>query len=218
MAKIDIISPCNEMNQLNWGRDQMSWTAQMMQTLAAIQTYVQSPYSILGPDASDVPDEGVSYGSAYNGRTNWVGFLTYTNGVLQYLRNNFPHTGYVGWSHHNYWDIVYAGGQAYSSMKVAYVLSSLQALEWKTPTADRAIFLTEGGYPRDPAFPFNDANQRYAQWASSNWNYQQMKTMPWLYMWTNHTIREGLSPPRTGFYMQDETLTNWGYSFLQPSY
>jgi hypothetical protein len=141
-AYIDAIEPINEPNQLMWPQENLHCSiSTMMQTVENVVAFWGPHAMVLMPNVADMPNK--TTGSV----RDWTDYLTFTNGVLDLLRNWRPRM-YVGWSLHNYRDIRY-GPEAHGTTakyRARWVMDSLSAYNWKGSTTDRAVWISEGGY------------------------------------------------------------------------
>jgi hypothetical protein len=157
--------------------DVVGATAAMVRSAEAL-SYRYGQQAILAPATSDVPDPG---GEVAGVSMDWKTFESALLDELASFRPRVP----VYWSHHNYNDVKNEDPAATS--RARQTVDLLYAKNWKGG-GDRDVWLTEGGY--DLGGDWADPAARQAQAAKIQWSFGQMRTIPEIYMWTQHAIND----------------------------
>jgi hypothetical protein len=178
-AKLDAIEIVNEPNTLYWPMDNIvGATATMMRTAATVSAE-WGKQTIVGPATSDSPDPGAARAGV---SMDWQSFTSQLLVALAGWRPKVP----VYWSQHNYEDVKYDDPPATSRAK--QTIDLLYANNWKGGTSDHDLWLTEGGYNLGSSWA--DPAARDAQAAKIKKNYDAMRTLPDVVMWTQHGIND----------------------------
>jgi hypothetical protein len=178
-GRADALEIVNEPNTLYWPMDDIvGATARMIRSAEAL-SFQYGHQRILAPATSDAPDPRAA-GAGVS--MDWKQF---TSALLDELADFRPRVP-VYWSQHNYLDVQSEAPAATSRAKQAIDL--LYAKSWKGPEADRSLWLTEGGYNLGSAWPVSAA--RDSQAAKIQKNFDAMRTLPEVVLWTQHGIND----------------------------
>ncbi|MFL5842640.1 MAG: hypothetical protein ACJ77Z_19505 [Thermoleophilaceae bacterium] len=176
-ARADALEIVNEPNTLYWPMDDIvGVTARMIRSAEAL-SFAYGRQTILAPATSDSPDPGAA-GAGVS--MDWEEFTSALLDELASFRPRVP----VHWSQHNYMDVQYEDPAAASRAKQAIDL--LYAKNWKGSAADRSLWLTEGGYNLGSAW--TDPAARADQASKIQKSFEAMRTIPDVFMWTQHGI------------------------------
>jgi len=208
------LAPMNEINLVCWGyRNRAEQTAEMIRTADAYAAAFGSPLVLFVPEMSDVPRKSLD--GSENVPEGSYPYDTYAAGLLTNLQGWVP-SSVVVWSHHNYFDVKYRSqpGESYTVSHAWDIRAQLYAKAWKGASADRYIYISEGTYDiyaeivagRPEAEAANE--QRY--WSERN--FQNMKAMPDVVMFSTHTIRDG-GTFWSGLYTVGGQRRDWGAVF-----
>lgn len=177
-ARMDALEIVNEPNTLYWPMDDIvGATATMIRTAEQL-SYQYGRQAILAPATSDSPDPGAARAGV---STDWK---TFTSDLLDRLASFRPRVP-VYWSQHNYRDVKYEDPAATSRAK--QTIDLLYAKNWKGG-GDRNLWLTEGGYNLGSSSA--DPAAREAQAAKIQKSFDAMRTIPEVFMWTQHGIND----------------------------
>jgi hypothetical protein len=169
-GKVAALEVVNEPNTLYWPMDHIvDATAMMMRTAAAVSARF-GQQAILGPATSDTPDPGEAEPGV---SMDW---RTFTEQLLERLRDWDPAVP-VHWSQHNYNDV--RRGSAAEDSRAKQTLDLLGGDE---------LWLTEGGY--DLGRSWRDPEARALQARRIGENYEAMRTLPGVALWTQHGIND----------------------------
>jgi len=174
-GQIDAFEALNEPNLLYWPQDGIvANTATMLRTAEQL-SFIYGGQAIVGPATSDYPDPG---GARPGVTTDWE---TFTAGLLDAL------TGWqwrvpVHWSQHNYRDVKYEDPPETSRAKRA--IDMLAAAGWQ----DGQLWLTEGGLNLGGSW--SDPALRDAQAAKIEKNFDAMRSLPEVALWTQHGMND----------------------------
>lgn len=91
----------------------------------------------------------------------------------------------VFWSQHNYRDI--AREESKDNSRAKQVVDLLYAKNWKGG-GDRNLWLTEGGY--NMGSNWADSATRDLQASRINQNFEEMRLLPDVFLWTQHVIND----------------------------
>jgi hypothetical protein len=176
-GRADALEIVNEPNTLYWPMDDIvGATARMIRSAEAL-SFEYGRQTILAPATSDSPDPGAA-GAGVS--MDWEDFTAALLDELASFRPRVP----VHWSQHNYMDVQYEEAAATSRAKRAIDL--LYAKNWQGSVADRSLWLTEGGYNLGSSW--QDPAARAAQAAKIQKSFDAMRTIPEVFMWTQHGI------------------------------
>jgi hypothetical protein len=174
-AHVDAIEVVNEPNALYWPMDNIvGATATMMRTAATVSAQ-WGRQTVVGPATSDSPDPGAAKAGV---SMDWK---TFTSQLVTSLSGWQPPVA-VRWSHHNYKDVKYEDAAATSRAKQTIDLTA--GLGW----TQHQLWLTEGGYNLGTSWP--DAAARDAQATKIQKNFDAMRTLPEVVLWTQHGIND----------------------------
>jgi hypothetical protein len=174
-SRVDALEVVNEPNTLFWPMDNIvGATATMMRTAATVSSQ-WGRQTIVGPATSDSPDPGAARAGV---SMDWQAF---TAQLVTALAGWQPQVT-VRWSQHNYKDVKYEDPAATSRAKQTVDL--IAGAGW----AAQQLWLTEGGYNLGSAWP--DPATRDAQAAKITKNFDAMRTVPEVVMWTQHGIND----------------------------
>jgi hypothetical protein len=177
-ARMTALEIVNEPNTLYWPMSNIvGATATMIRTAASVSAQ-WGRQTILAPATSDSPDPGAAKAGV---SMDWRTFTSQLLDALTGFRPSVP----VYWSQHNYKDVKYEDPAATSRAK--QTIDLLYAKSWKG-IADRNLWLTEGGYNLGSLWA--DQAARDAQAAKISQNFTRMRTIPEVYMWTQHGIND----------------------------
>ena len=147
---------------------------QMMRTAEQL-SYLYGRQAIVGPATSDYPDPG---GGRPGVNMDWK---TFTAALLDALAGWQPRVP-VHWSQHNYRDVKYEDPPETSRAK--QTIDMLAAAGWP----DAQLWLTEGGLNLGTSWP--DVATREAQAAKIDKNFQAMRSLPEVTLWTQHGMND----------------------------
>jgi hypothetical protein len=174
-GKVDALEVVNEPNYLYWPQDGIAAnTATMMRTAEQL-SYLYGRQAIVGPATSDDPDPG---GARPGVSTDWK---TFTAAVLDALAGWQPRVP-VHWSQHNYRDVKYEDPAETSRAK--QTIDMLAAAGWP----DAELWLTEGGLNLGTSW--SDPATRDAQAAKIERNFEAMRSLPQVTLWTQHGMND----------------------------
>jgi hypothetical protein len=177
-AQADALEVVNEPNTLYWPMDDVVGATAAMVRSAEALSYRYGQQAILAPATSDFPDPG---GALAGVSMDWRSF---ESALLDQLASFRPRVA-VYWSHHNYNDVGNEDSAATSRAKQTVDL--LYEKNWKGG-GDRYVWLTEGGYDLGGAWA--DPAARQAQADKIQWSFGQMRTIPEIFVWTQHAIND----------------------------
>jgi hypothetical protein len=201
-AWIDALEICNEPNLLFWPQERAAGAVATMIRSAAKLSRSYGGQTILAPATSDYPDR-----SQENERglvaTDWRAF---TADVLDRLRGLRPEVP-VYWSHHNFRDVKL--GEEPS--RAERVIALLERKRWPT----RRLWLTEGGFNLFPNQSDPRARARQAELIERS--FSQMRDVPGVYMWTQHTISDKADNDFKGG-LRDDFVDGVGPGAKRPSW
>jgi hypothetical protein len=178
-ARADAIEIVNEPNTLLWPMDNIVGATATMIRSAESLSYQWGHQTILAPATSDSPDPGAAKPGV---SMDWRAF---NSQLLDALAGFVPRVP-VYFSQHNYKDVKYEDPAATSRAK--QTIDMLYAKNWKGPGGDRNLWLTEGGYNLGSSWA--DPAQRDAQATKIQKNFDAMRTLPEVFMWTQHAIND----------------------------
>ena len=176
-AWVDAIEICNEPNLLWWPQEGVGQAVgKMIQTAARISSSLDGP-DILAPGSSDFPDR-----RQRNPRglvaTDWKSFTREVLESLRGFRSDVP----IHWSHHNFNDVK----RFREPSRAEEVIELLATEGWVNHV--KPLWLTEGGFNLQPD---PESLRRKAQQARLiERNFDRMRNIPQVYMWTQHTIAD----------------------------
>jgi hypothetical protein len=174
-GRVDALEVVNEPNLLYWPQDAIAANTATMMRAAEQVSFVYGQQAIVGPATSDYPDPG---GARAGVNTDW---RTFTAGVLDALAGWQPRVP-VHWSQHNYRDVKYEDPPETSRAK--QTIDMLAAGGWPEP----ALWLTEGGLNLGSSWA--DPAARDAQAAKISKNFEAMRSLPEVALWTQHGIND----------------------------
>lgn len=176
---VDAFEICNEPNLLMWPQTNVwSVISDMFFTAEALAAYWSGP-NLLGPGTVDgSPETENQYDPEHGAYTGWRYFTSNLLGVLQ----NFRPRVYFGWSQHNYGDVARGTNIAAAARDLLY------QQQWKGPSADRAMWLTEGGYVLSAVNDTEKARQKNLVRSA----FDRMKNTSDVYLFTQHKIADRL--------------------------
>ena len=178
-AKVDAIEVVNEPNTLYWPMDNIvAATATMMRTAATVSSE-WGGQTILAPATSDFPDPGAAKPGV---SMDWRSFTSQLLDALTGWQPPVP----VYWSQHNYNDI--ATGATAQTSRAKQTIDLLYANSWKGIGGDRQLWLTEGGV--DLGSNWADPAAQAAAAAKIQANFDAMRTLPEVALWTQHGIND----------------------------
>src|SRR5215217_1101237 len=174
-GKVDAFEALNEPNLLYWPQDGIvANTATMLRTAEQL-SFIYGSQAIVGPATSDYPDPG---GARPGVTTDWE---TFTAGLLDALAGWQPRVP-VHWSQHNYRDVKYEDPPETSRAK--RTIDMLAAAGWQ----DGQLWLTEGGL--NLGGNWSDPALRDAQAAKIEKNFDAMRSLPQVALWTQHGMSD----------------------------
>ncbi len=175
-ARVDALEVCSEPNVLLWPQEALpAAVATMVRSGSALSERHGGPV-ILAPSTLDSPDPG-------DDRPRLTDWRTFTGRLLAEL-GDFRPARPVGWSHHNYRDI--KRGASAADSRVQAILDILVEARW--PGWDGRLWLTEGGFNLFPDQERPAAQREQA--ASIGRNFEEMRRLPAVFMWTQHLIND----------------------------
>jgi hypothetical protein len=178
-ARLDAIEVVNEPNTLYWPLDDVvQATATMMRTAAEVSAQ-WGRQAIIGPATSDFPDPSAVQAGV---TMDWRSF---TSQLLTQLAGWQPPVP-VHWSQHNYADV--AGADPAPTSRAKQTIDLLHANNWKELGDRQSLWLTEGGY--NPGRAWRDPVARAVQAETIQENFEAMRTLPEVAMWTQHVIND----------------------------
>jgi hypothetical protein len=179
-AYIDALEIVNEPNKLLWpARAVPRAVARMIETADLVADRIGGP-AIVAPGTSDFPDEDQESARGISA----LGWRSFTVETLRALRGFRPR-GAVYWSQHNFNDVK----RVVQPSRAEQVLDILQAQPLVSASAP--LWLTEGGYNIEGAgSPENDAEAKRLQAQLIAENFDLMRRIPGIYLWTQHTITD----------------------------
>lgn len=175
-GKVDALEIVNEPNTLYWPlKNIVQATAAMMRTAAEVSAR-WGKQAIIAPATSDTPDPGAAQPGV---SMDWRSFTSQLLAALGDWRPPVP----VHWSQHNYKDV--RTGVSAEASRAKQTIDMLERSSWAGP---KDLWLTEGGYNlgrlwRDPA-------AQRLQAARIKQNFEAMRTLPEVALWTQHGIND----------------------------
>lgn len=196
---VNAIEFVNEPNLLCWrntgtsyaedpvmgGNELIVRTAEMMATAEAY-AYGYASAAVLGPSVHDV--------GAVPNDPNAMGFDEYTSRMLVLLTNFRPRC-YVGWSMHTYNDASDSRDVGVA-LRANAVINRLKNQQWKGPSGDRYLWITESGYDipqaqmQNVALAIATATGKTEQKLRVVNHYNAVAGVPEVYLTMNHQIHD----------------------------
>jgi hypothetical protein len=169
-GQLDALEVVNEPNTLYWPiEDAVQATAQMLRTAASVSAR-WGRQSIIGPATSDTPDPDEAEAGI---SMDWRSF---TSQLLEALTDWDPPVRFH-WSQHNYNDV--RRGVSADDSRAHETIEMLD---------DGELWLTEGGYNLGRSW--RDADARRLQATRIEQNFDAMRRLPGVAMWTQHGIND----------------------------